>query len=509
MSDAILSDFRGAILRGEYSPRQRLVEAELAVDYGTSRFIARKALVQLASEGLVELQPNRGARIREITVEEAISLTEARMVLEGLVAARAAERAEPQDVARLRAVAAELQDAVERFEVIHYSDVNVTLHATLRSIANHEPVTRILEQLNAQVVRHQFVLALVPGRPAAALREHLEIIDAVCAHDPQAAEAAMRSHMRSVISTLETFRDGGIASTSGIRELARKVKPRSSRNFPRVAPKVSLAFGNDSPSQILDIYLPENKPGPFPLIVSIHGGAFMMGDRTWELESVTDLLDAGFAVASVDYRLSSEAPFPAAINDVKQATAFLRKNAADWNLDPTFIAAWGRSAGGYLAAMLGVTSGQTTEFDEPGDDSSVSAVIDWYGPSDFLVMDDQFAAEPPSGDGPLAQAHNPANSPESRFLGASIQDVPEVAARANPITYLEGTPDLPAFFLASGTNDRLVPYRQTTILADALRAKGAEVVVRILKGASHADHQFETLLAGPVIEWLKSLRASS
>ena len=509
MSDAILNELRAAILRGEYSPRQRLVEAELASDYSTSRFIARKALVQLASEGLVELQPNRGARIREISVEEAIALTEARMVLEGLVAARAAERAGPEDVAHLRAISSELRHAVEKFEVIHYSEVNDALHTALRTIADHDPVTRILEQLNALVAQYQFVLALVPGRPAVALREHLEVIDAICSHDPEAAEASMRSHMKSVISTLETFRDGGDSSTSGIRELARKVKPRSSRNSFLVAPKVSLSFGSESPSQVLDLYLPDDEYGPFPLILSIHGGAFMMGDRTWELTSVGDLLEAGFAVASVDYRLSAEAPFPAAINDVKQAAAFLRRNASEWNLDPSFFVAWGRSAGGYLAAMLGVTTGQKTEFDTVGDDSSVSAVVDWYGPSDFLVMDDQFAAEPPSGDGPPAQAHNPGSSPESRFLGAPLQDVPEVAARANPIRYLDGTTKLPAFFLASGTNDRLVPYRQTTILADALRAQGAEVVVRILKGANHADHQFETLLGGPVVEWLKSLRASS
>jgi acetyl esterase/lipase len=212
-------------------------------------------------------------------------------------------------------------------------------------------------------------------------------------------------------------------------------------------------------------------------------------------------------VASVEYRLSGEALFPAAVGDVKAAVAYLRAHAAGWKLDPSFFAAWGRSAGGYLAAMLGVTSGQRTAFDrDEGSDSRVHAVVDWYGPSDFLVMDRQAAEVPPGGDRPVLVHDDPA-SPESMFLGAPIQEVPELAARANPLTYIPSSPGLPPFFLAAGQRDPLVPHQQTLILAAALAAHGGEVVLRMLPEAGHADRVFEETLTEPVIDWLDALRS--
>jgi len=117
-AESILESLRAALLRGEYAPRERLVEIELATDFDTSRFIVRKALVQLAAEGLVEIQPNRGARVREISVDEAIGLTEVRGALEGLVARRAAERATASDIRHLADIAANMREAVARFEVV-------------------------------------------------------------------------------------------------------------------------------------------------------------------------------------------------------------------------------------------------------------------------------------------------------------------------------------------------------------------------------------------------------
>jgi acetyl esterase/lipase len=284
---------------------------------------------------------------------------------------------------------------------------------------------------------------------------------------------------------------------------------------------VTLAYGTDSPNQVLDLYAPAGS-GPWPLVVAIHGGAFMHGDRRRELGHLPALRDAGYAVASVEYRFSGEALFPAAVLDVKQATAYLRAHAAELNLDPSFFAAWGRSAGGHLSAMLGVTSGRATEFDGtglagpglagpglagPGGDSSVQAVVDWYGPSDFLVMDAQFTAGPPDGDTPPPQNHDDPLSPESRWVGGPIQELPEVSARANPITYITGAGNpLPPFFLAAGTSDHLVPHQQTLILADALRAHGTPVELHILPGARHADPRFESELTGPAVDWLEQLR---
>jgi acetyl esterase/lipase len=269
---------------------------------------------------------------------------------------------------------------------------------------------------------------------------------------------------------------------------------------------VTLAYGTDSPNQVLDLYSP-GEGGPWPLVVAIHGGAFMMGDRRRELQHLPALLGQGYAVAAVEYRFSGEALFPAGVRDVKQATAYLRAHAAELNLDPSFFAAWGRSAGGHLSAMLGVTSGQATEFDEPGGDSSVQAVVDWYGPSDFLQMDAQFIALPPDGDVPPVQNHDEPLSPESRWIGGPIQELPQATARANPISHITGagTPP-PPFFLAAGTSDHLVPHQQTLILADALRAHGTPVALHILDGARHADQRFESELTRPAIDWLEQVR---
>lgn len=288
--------------------------------------------------------------------------------------------------------------------------------------------------------------------------------------------------------------------------------PEMRQDGPDITPAATLAYGTDSPNQVVDLYVPDGS-GPWPLVLAIHGGAFMAGDRKRELPHVPGLLEHGYAVAAVEYRLSGEALFPAGVQDVKQATAYLRAHAAELNLDPSFFAAWGRSAGGHLSAMLGVTSGQVTEFDGTGfdgtggGDSSVQAVVDWYGPSDFLQMDAQFIAKPPAGDVPPVMNHDEPRSPESRWVGGPIQELPEVTARANPITYISGaTVPLPPFFLAAGTSDHLVPHQQTLILADALRAHGTPVTLHILQDARHGDQRFESELTRPALEWLEQLR---
>lgn len=182
-----------------------MIEADLAEEYGASRFVLRNALIQLEGEGLVELQPNRGARVREITVDEAIEITEIRQSVESLVAARAAERVTDEQIVFLQQIATEMREAVAGNELMRYSELNASLHSTLRQIADHTAANRVLEQLNGQMVRHQFRLFLVPGRPSVSLPEHLAVIDGVCARDPQAAAAAMSRHVGSVITTLAAF----------------------------------------------------------------------------------------------------------------------------------------------------------------------------------------------------------------------------------------------------------------------------------------------------------------
>lgn len=205
----VRTQLRNAILRGSFAPRQRLIEAELSDEYDASRFVIRNALIQLAADGLVELQPNRGARVREISVGEAVEITEIRQAVEGLVARRAAEHIDDAQISELHNLGAQMVTAVELGELMKYSDLNATLHSRVRDIAGHTTATRIIEQLNGQMVRHQFQLSLLPGRPTVSLPEHLAIIDAVCSRDPAAAEEAMRRHVGSVVGTLATLDEHG------------------------------------------------------------------------------------------------------------------------------------------------------------------------------------------------------------------------------------------------------------------------------------------------------------
>ena len=202
---AVAAAIRIAILQGEYAPAQRLIEADLCERYGTSRFIVRSALQELSAQGLVEFQRNRGARVREISLAEAIEITEVRKVLEGLEAARAAERVTPAEAVVLQSIVADMHAAVSLAELLRYSELNARLHATIRDIAAHETSARLLRQLRDQTVRHQFSLSLVPGRPAVSLPQHEAIVAAVTARDPAAAERAMHDHLQSVIEALQAL----------------------------------------------------------------------------------------------------------------------------------------------------------------------------------------------------------------------------------------------------------------------------------------------------------------
>jgi DNA-binding GntR family transcriptional regulator len=199
---AVVDSIRDAIVNGEFAANQRLVEADLSERFGASRGNVRTALLQLTSEGLVERVQNRGARVRAVSLTEAIEITEVRMVLEGLCAAKAAERLTDDDRERLRGIGAAMQQAVTSGDLLGYSELNQQLHALIRSLGGQATAQAILERLRGQNVRHRFRLALHPGRAAVSLPQHLEIIDALCAGDARAAEAAVRRHLSSVIDTL-------------------------------------------------------------------------------------------------------------------------------------------------------------------------------------------------------------------------------------------------------------------------------------------------------------------
>ena len=226
--------------------------------------------------------------------------------------------------------------------------------------------------------------------------------------------------------------------------------------------------------QKLDLYVPKDGTN-LPLIINIHGGSFKAGSK--EQGVPLDYLRQGYAVASINYRLSQHAKFPAQIEDCKAAVRWLRAHAAEYRLDSNHFAAWGASAGGHLTAMLG-TTGDTKEFDvgvNLDQSSRVQAVVDYFGPTDFLQMD---AHRLPNG-----MTHDPANSPESELIGGAIQDNKAKTAKANPITYV--TPGDPPFLICHGDQDPLVPHHQSELLEAALNKAGVPVTLYTVKGAGH------------------------
>jgi acetyl esterase/lipase len=247
--------------------------------------------------------------------------------------------------------------------------------------------------------------------------------------------------------------------------------------------------------QKLDLYLPRSGKA-LPLLVLIHGGAFRMGSK--DGEDPSSLLTQGYAVAAINYRLSQHALWPAQIEDCKAAVRWLRAHATMYGLDPDRFAAYGHSAGGHLAAMLGVT-GEVRQFDvgeHLAFSSRVRAVADFFGPTDFLQMD---AHRLPGG-----MVHDAADSPESMLVGGPIQDHKDKVASANPITFAGR--GAPPFLIVHGNADPAVPHHQSELLAEALTRAGGQVTFYTVKGGGHGgftDPRVEELLDAFLAQHLK------
>lgn len=199
---AVGAAIRQALRAGDIVPGQRLVEQELADVCHVTRSAVREALQDLAAEGLVELVPHRGARVRVISVEEAVLITECRVSLESLCARRAAELATAEQRDALRALGDRMTRAVADGELDTYSALNRQLHDYVAQVSGQTVAQGLLDRLNGQMVRFQFRLALRPGRPAQSLPQHLAIIEAIVAGDTTAAEDAVRCHLESVLHEL-------------------------------------------------------------------------------------------------------------------------------------------------------------------------------------------------------------------------------------------------------------------------------------------------------------------
>ena len=202
---SVTDRLRDDILEGAFPPGDRLIELQLTERYGVGRAAIRAALVELEVEGLVQREANRGATVRRISVAEAVEISEARGVLEGLVARLAAERATQAERAELSELIDEMTEAVEQDDRLRYSKLNRVLHATLRRIARHRVADDLVANLRNRAAHHQFRLALVPGRAPESLAQHRAIVAAVTSGDPAAAERAMRDHLASVVDVLRQW----------------------------------------------------------------------------------------------------------------------------------------------------------------------------------------------------------------------------------------------------------------------------------------------------------------
>ncbi len=253
---------------------------------------------------------------------------------------------------------------------------------------------------------------------------------------------------------------------------------------------LNVRYCSQSESQKFDIYFPNGKSDrPCPVIVYFHGGAFMKGTITDDaLEPMLRAPSRGFAVVSVDYRLSGEARFPAMVYDGKTVIRFLKAHADEYGIDADRIALWGPSSGGWLVSFIAATYGNPAFEDKSmgyGEySSSVNAVIDWCGPTaNFLKMDGQLQL---SGAG--IPDHNEEISPESRFLGTKITRVPELCRLSAVTTYVDE--NIPPFCIFHGEKDQVVPVEQSIELADTIRkaAGNDRVELHVEEGKLHHGH---------------------
>jgi len=250
-----------------------------------------------------------------------------------------------------------------------------------------------------------------------------------------------------------------------------------------------VVYAATSSAQKMDIYVPAGT-GPFPAIVLIHGGAFKAGDKAMEATNAAKLVANGYVAISINYRLSGEAVFPAAVHDCKAAVRFIRANANTYRINPNKIGTWGASAGGNLSAILGTSGGDSylegTEGNYITTSSTVQASIDWFGPINFATMvSEALALGFPS-------AYNVNN--ESQYLGVDANNPANIAIvnKANPTTYIDAND--PPFWIQVGSADPLIPYTQSLNFYNALKNVLGESKAgyELINGAGHGGAQFST-----------------
>lgn len=253
----------------------------------------------------------------------------------------------------------------------------------------------------------------------------------------------------------------------------------------------------------LDLWLPPATGTPVPVAVFLHGGGWRLGSRHSAGPAYSEprsnpfetTAQAGIAVASVDYRLSGEATFPAQLDDVRSAVRWLRLRADDLGVDPHRIAVWGESAGGHLAELVGFSGHhRATDGDvEPGLAGPVQAVVAWYAPSDIAAVATDAGTDP----------WDPTTR-EAQLLGQPAAAVPALAEQASPLTHV--TSDAPPTLLLHGRGDRLISYHQSVRLHDALRRAGVPVHLHLYEDADHMWRNTSAVAADAVRRTITFLR---
>lgn len=248
----------------------------------------------------------------------------------------------------------------------------------------------------------------------------------------------------------------------------------------------NIAYANDTlKKHLLDIYLPANAKKNLPLVVWIHGGAWMLNDKYADMSYMTNtvkgFLDSGYALASIDYRWSTQAKFPAQIQDCNMAIQFLYDHAGEYNIDKNKIALIGFSAGGHLASLLGLSNNnhvKTFYADDKKTAFKIKCVLDFYGPSDFLML----ASLPDT-------SINNSRNPVAVLLGNMQVDRPDLAKAASPVTYIDK--DDPPFLIVQGEKDESVPNTQSKILSSWLTLNKVPNKLIIVKDAPHYGVMFD------------------
>jgi len=297
---------------------------------------------------------------------------------------------------------------------------------------------------------------------------------------------------------------GGSASMAAEATAPKKpsaAKSEAKKNAPppkgvRVERDIQFVPGGDE-AQRLDLYLPE-QPGdkPRPLLVWIHGGGWRGGNKAGNPGA--GLVGKGYVAASVEYRFSQKALFPAQIQDCQAALRWLRANSKKYGIDPDHIGVWGSSAGGHLSALVG-TAGGKKAFAPIGGNAEqsdrVQAVVNFYGPADFNTVMQQ--AEDDQNIKNIFKFNTPAD-PYSGLIGVPLGSDKQKTDAVSPVHYV--SKDNPPMLILHGTKDALVPYAQSVELAAALREKGVEVLLQTLPGAGHGGPVFNKPAVNTMIE---------